>query len=316
MNKRILKLALPNIISNITIPLLGMVDLILMGHLDSSDFIGAIALGGMIFNFIYWSFSFLRMGTSGFTAQAFGKGDDAESMSVLSRAMLIAIISGILLILLKQPIQWISFYLLDAETNVELVAVLYYKIRIWAAPASLGLYVIYGWFIGMQDAKTPMIIAITVNILNIALSAYLVISLQMNAEGVALGTVIAQYLGLVMGFFFIYRNYRHKLGYLITDNLLSFRKLKKFMGVNQDIFIRTMLLLFVFTFFTAESARIDKLYSGSVPFLAVNTVLLQFFMFYAFFVDGFAYAAEALAGRYVGAKDEIRLTRVIQLLFN
>ncbi len=194
LNKAILKLAIPFVISNITVPLVGMVDLALLGHLNvsnSEEYIGAIALGGMIFNIIYWGFGFLRMGTSGFTAQTFGKKDKTELILIFSRALLVALIGSILIIILQRPIVWISFLIMDGSPAVEKLAREYFLIRVYAAPATISLYAFYGWFLGMQNAKYPMIIAVVINLLNTAFSFALIYVFGMKHDGVALGTLLA-----------------------------------------------------------------------------------------------------------------------------
>src|SRR6056297_928383 len=311
VNKRILNLAVPNIISNITVPLLSMVDISLVGHLDvnSKLHIGAISLGTMIFNFIYWGFSFLRMGTSGFAAQAFGRRDYRETMLVLSRAVSVAVGGAIFLIVLQYPIAKIGFYLLNGSKEVEALAREYFFIRIWAAPATIGLYALTGWFIGMQNARIPMAIAITVNLLNIGFNVLLIRYFGMASDGVALGTVIAQYCGIILGVTLFLRYHRNLLKYWSYKAMVELKALKLFFSVNKDIFIRTICLIFVMSFFTAQSANIGN------TILAVNSVLLQFFMFFSFVMDGFAYAAEALTGRFVGEGSQTRLKKVIHLLF-
>ncbi|WP_372751162.1 MATE family efflux transporter [Labilibaculum sp.] len=309
MNKRILKIALPNIVSNITIPLLGIVDLALMGHLGKVDFIGAIALGGIIFNFLYWGFVFLRMGTSGITAQAYGARNFSESILSLSRALLVALIGSSLILILQNPIAKLSFYFINSEESVETIAKSYYYIRVWAAPATIGLYALTGWFIGMQNSKIPMLIAIASNIVNICLSAFFVYGMHLDARGVALGTVIAQYFGLLLALFFIYRYYRRLFHHWSLEGMMKIKELKNFISINKDIFIRTLCIIFVFTFFTTESANTNKI------ILAVNSLLLQFLFIFSYFMDGFAFAAEALVGKFIGARNKKGLRTVIRLLF-
>jgi MATE family multidrug resistance protein len=311
LNKRILNLAVPNIISNITVPLLSMVDMSLVGHLETNSklHIGAISLGTMIFNFIYWGFSFLRMGTSGFTAQAFGQNDHRESMLTLSRAVAVAIGGALMLIILQRPIAKLAFLILDGSPEVETLARQYYFIRIWAAPATIGLYALTGWFIGMQNARIPMILAIVVNLLNIGFNVLLIRYFGMESDGVALGTVIAQYCGIILGIFLFFRYHRNLFKYWSYRAMVELKALRLFFSVNKDIFLRTICLIFVMSFFTAQSADIGN------TTLAVNSVQLQFFMFFSFVMDGFAYAAEALTGRYIGQDSKKLLNRAVALLF-
>ncbi|RKE03798.1 MATE family efflux transporter [Marinifilum flexuosum] len=309
MNKKILNIAVPNIVSNITIPLLGLVDLALMGHLGKVDFIGAIALGGTIFNFLYWGFAFLRMGTTGITAQAYGARNLSESILSLSRALTVALAGSILILILQKPIAMLSFWLIESEESVETIAKSYFYIRVWAAPATIGLYALNGWFIGMQNAKTPMLIAIAGNVINISLSAFFVYGLMLDAKGVALGTLIAQYCSLFIALFFILRNYKRLFKYWSAKGMMKVNELKHFFLVNKDIFIRTLCIIFVFTFFTTESASVNK------EILAVNSLLLQFLFIFSYFMDGFAFAAEALVGKFIGANNSKNLSQLIRLLF-
>ncbi|MEA3316761.1 MAG: MATE family efflux transporter [Bacteroidota bacterium] len=309
MNKQILHIAIPNIISNITVPLLGIVDIALVGHLDSKVYIGAIALGTMIFNFIYWGFSFLRMGTSGFAAQAYGQRNLQESTLILSRGIIVAIGGAILLIIMQIPISWLSFTIINGSSEVEFYAKEYFFIRIWAAPATISLYAITGWFIGMQNAKFPMIIAITINILNIVFNILLIKVFDMKSAGVALGTVLAQYSGLIISVVLLLKYYGKLSKYINLAKTLQAKALKIFYAVNKDIFIRTICLIFVLSFFTAVSA------AKGDTILAVNTLLLQFFTIFSYITDGFAYAGEAIIGKYYGAKDKQKLFTATKLLF-
>lgn len=309
MNRKILRLAIPNIISNITIPLVGMVDLAVLGHLDSELYIGAIAVGGIIFNVLYWGFGFLRMGTSGFTAQALGRRDLKESVTVLGRALVVAGLGAALLILLQRPIGWLSFKLINGSHEVEALAYTYYRIRIFAAPATIGLYAFTGWFVGMQNTRFPMIIAILVNLANLGFNLLFIYVFGMTSDGVAWGTLIAQYLGLILAILLLKKYYGKILHHWSTKAIADWKQYKQFFLVNRDIFIRTLCLIFVFTFFTSQSAANDN------TILAVNTLLLQFFMLFSFFADGFAHAGEALTGRFIGALNPKGLARVIKLLF-
>ncbi len=315
MNKKILHLAVPNIISNISIPLLGIVDMALMGHLESDAYIGAIALGSLIFNFIYWGLGFLRMGTSGFTAQARGRRDLPETILVFSRAFLIAGAFSLLLLLLQKPVEILSFAVLKGETRVEELAMAYFRIRIWAAPAALGQFALLGFFLGMQNARLPMVVLVTTNVINIICNYVFVMKLGMGSEGVALGTVIAQYSGLFMALYFFRKYFRKLFRYWTLEATLQWNKVKDFLLVNKDIFIRTMCLVAVFSIFTARSASSDVRTEGQETILAVNSLLMQFFMFFSFLIDGFAHASEALTGRFIGAGDRKSLSRVVRLLF-
>ncbi len=315
MNKRILNLAVPNIISNISVPLLGIVDMALMGHMGSDDYIGAIALGSLIFNFIYWGLGFLRMGTSGFTAQAWGRRDLPETIQVVARAGVIALAVSIALLALQRPIEWLSFLLLKGETEVETLAMEYFRIRIWAAPAVLGQFALLGFFLGMQNARLPMVVLVTTNLINVGCSMLFVLGTGMGSDGVALGTVIAQYSGLLLALFFFRKYFRRLFGYWSLQATMHKEALRHFLRVNQDIFIRTMSLVAVFTIFTARSASSDTASGGEDTILAVNSLLMQFFMFFSFLIDGFAHAAEALTGRFIGAGNERSLRRTIRLLF-
>lgn len=309
MNRSILRLAIPNIISNITIPLLGLADMILMGHLSSPIYIGAIALGGTIFSVLYSFFSFLRAGTTGFTAQSYGAGDFSEVSYSLYRSITIAIIAFILIICVQKPIARLSIILLDGSDDVKNLAITYFFVRIWAAPANILHYCLNGWFVGMQNTKIPMAIAIIINVLNILFSVFFVIVLHQDVAGVALGTVIAQYCGLIASLIFIFTKYKQ---YLIKINfaiLLNINKLKRFFKVNTDLMIRSILLIVTIAFFTNQSAKLGD------NILSINMILLQFFYIFSYFTDGFAYAGEALVGKYIGAGDETGLRSVVAHLF-
>lgn len=315
MNKRILSLALPNIITNITVPLLGMVDMAIVGRLSASH-IGAIAIGTQIFNLIYWNFGFLRMGTSGFTAQAYGAHNFDEAVRIFVRAIAIAIAVAFTLILLQWPISRLSLLIFKGGHEVIQLALTYFFVRIWAAPATLGLYAIKGWFIGMQNSRLPMWIAIFLNCVNIVCSLLFVLVFHWDIKGVALGTVIAQYSGFAIGLFFLVREMRRikphttiqlKIIPLLKASL-HWSQLKLFFKVNGDIFLRTVCLSTVFTFITAASSHI------SAEVLAIDALLMQFFTLFSYIMDGFAYAGESLVGRYIGARDTRSLHLSVKLL--
>lgn len=309
MNKKILQLAIPSIVSNITVPLLGLIDVAIVGHLGSAAYIGAIAVGGMLFNIIYWLFGFLRMGTSGMTSQAFGQRDLKEVTRVLLRAVGVGLFIALCLLLLQYPIRKIAFLLIDATPEVRELATVYFNICVWGAPAVLGLYGFAGWFIGMQNSRFPMFIAITQNVVNIVASLSFVYLLDMKIEGVALGTLIAQYAGLFMASLLWLRYYgRLKIAFRWRE-IIGKTAMKRFFQVNSDIFFRTLCLVAVTTFFTSTGAR-----QGDVV-LAVNTLLMQLFTLFSYIMDGFAYAGEAMTGRYIGARNNTGLQRMIRLLF-
>lgn len=311
MNKSILRLAIPNIISNITVPLLGMADLAILGHLEGSPegYIGAIALGGMIFNFIYAIFSFLRMGTTGLTAQAYGASNMKESGLIFGRSMLVAVTGGILLIMIQTPIDWFTFSVIESSDTVEALASEYFFIRIWAAPATLGLYALIGWFLGMQNARVPMFLAIMINVINVGANYLFVYGFGMRSDGVAWGTLIAQYIGLITAIIILLRFYGNIMKQISRSAMIQMNALGRFFRVNRDIMIRTLMLILAFSFFTTTSAKIGD------NILAVNTLLLQFLFLFSYFLDGFAYAAESLAGKFYGAKDLHSLKKFTRYIF-
>lgn len=309
MNKKILSLAIPNIISNITVPLLSIVDLALMGHLDSEVYIGAISLGGVLFNFIYWAFNFLRMGTSGLTGQAYGAQNHRKVNHILYQSLLVSSIIALSLIVLQVPIEWISFRLLEGSDAVKDTAKIYFRIRIWAAPATLGLYALNGWLVGMKNAKIPMIVAILVNIANIILNSIFVLLLHYTSDGVAFATVISQYIGFLVTIILIRKDFSEWIQWNSIAHYLNWTDLKRFFSLNRDIFIRTLCIIMVFTFFTSKSAGVDN------KVLAANTLLLQFMMFFSFFMDGFAYAGESLSANYFGAKEATQFKQLLKNLF-
>lgn len=308
-DRQILHIALPSIVSNITVPLLGLIDVSIVGHLGAASYIGAIAVGGMLFNMIYWLFGFLRMGTGGLTAQAYGRHDLEEVTRILLRSLSISLLLALALLLLQYPIRNIAFMCMDTSEEVRQLATLYFHICIWGAPATLGLYGFTGWYIGMQNSRFPMFIAITQNIVNIAASLFFVFVLKMKVEGVALGTLVAQYAGLGMACLLWLAYYRPLRKYLLQKALFDRTEMKRFFQVNRDIFIRTLCLIAVTVFFTSTGAAY-----GDVV-LAVNALLMQLFTLFSYFMDGFAYAGEALTGKYIGAKDNQSLRLTIRHLF-
>ena len=309
MNRRILHLAIPSIVSNITVPLLGLVDVTIVGHLGATAYIGAIAVGGLLFNILYWNFGFLRMGTSGLTSQAYGRKDKDAEIRVLVQAVSVGLFSALVMLILQYPIERLAFRLLDTSAEVEQYAVTYFRICIWGAPAVLAQYGFTGWFIGMQNSRYPMYIAIVMNVINIVCSSCFVFLFGMKVEGVALGTVVAQYSGVMMAWGLWFYNYKELRGRITFKGSLQLIAMRRFFAVNRDIFLRTLCLIGVTTFFTSTGAR-----QGDV-ILAVNTLLMQLFTLFSYIMDGFAYAGEALSGRYVGACNLVQLKRAVKALF-
>lgn len=308
MNKEILRLAIPNILSNITVPLLSSFDTGMMGHLSTAH-IGAVGLASMIFNFIYWNFGFLRMGTTGMTAQAYGEKNDDEMGLVFGRAILVSLIVAFLLIVLKEPLLEASYYLMNIAPAQQPLVRTYFEIRIWAAPATLAAYAFMGWFFGMQNAYIPLLLSIIVNLANIGLSYYLVFYQQIGIAGVAYGTLMAQYLGLLVAVVVVVIKYRHLVDHLKLQLLLKKAAFYAFLNINKNIFIRTLFLTFSFAFFHSQSANLG------VQVLAINIILLNFLNWMSFGVDGFAFATESLVGKYKGAKDWTNVQKAIRLSF-
>ena len=309
INKRILQIAVPSIISNITVPLLGLIDVTIVGHLGAAAYIGAIAVGGMLFNIIYWIFGFLRMGTSGMTSQAYGKHDLDEVARLLLRSVGVGLLIAIILVALQYPIRKLAFTFIQTTEDVERLATLYFRICIWGAPAMLGLYGFAGWFIGMQNSRFPMYIAITQNIVNIAASLCFVYLFHMKVAGVAWGTLTAQYAGFLMALLLWRRYYGGLKKHVAWHEVLKKEAMLRFFQVNRDIFLRTLCLVIVTLFFTSAGAA-----QGEIV-LAVNTLLMQLFTLFSYIMDGFAYSGEALVGKYVGANNQPALYRTVRQLF-
>lgn len=306
VNKRILQLAVPSIISNITVPLLGLVDVAIVGHIGDAAYIGAIAVGSMLFNVVYWLFGFLRMGTSGMTSQALGRRDLAEVMRLLVRSLGIGVGIGLLFFVLQKWLIGGGLWAMSPEADVVELARRYCYVCIWGAPAVLGLYGFTGWFIGMQNTRIPMMVSLTQNVVNIIASLLLVFVGKMTVEGVALGTVIAQWWGFLMACLLFRLHYRRLGKYDFRQHLFAADPLKRFFSLNRDIFLRTVCLVAVNLFFTAAGSR------ESTLVLAVNTLLMTLFTIFSYFMDGFAYAAEALSGKYYGAKNMVAFQEVVR----
>ena len=309
VNKQIVNLTIPNIISNFSIPLLGAVDTALMGRLESEHYLGAVGIGGILFSFIYWGFGFLRMATTGLTAQAFGENDTPECGRLLLRATYLGITSSLLLLTFQWPLINLSFLLIDASPEVEHLARVYFHIRIYAAPATLCLHAFHGVFLGLQNAHYPMLLTIVVNLINIILNLVFVKLLGMKVAGVALATAIAQYIGLLLAILLFFKRYRSLLTTWNIQEILAFSKLKRFLSISGDIFIRTLCLVLSHAYFTAKSAALSD------TFLAINTILLQYINLMSYAIDGFAFAAESMIGKYKGAQDMQNLKRTTRQIF-
>ncbi len=282
-------------LSNVSTPLIGVVDTAVVGRIPDPAYIGAVAVGALVFTFVFWAFGFLRMGTTGMTAQALGAGDADELVAGLGRALLIALAVGFGLIALQWPIREAAFGLLEGSPQVESLARDYFNIRIWSAPAALANYALLGWFIGLGRTGIGLALQLVLNLTNIALDALFVLGFGWDVRGVALGTLLAEIIAAVLGLLIAVRHVRRGSGRLSWQRLLVAQKLRRTFAVNGDIMVRSLALIFVFVWFMAQGAR-----QGDVV-LAANAVLMHFIGVGAYFLDGLAFAAEALVGRAVGA---------------
>lgn len=321
LNKEILSLAIPSILANITVPLVGMADIAVAGHLGGGNgaaaLIGGITIGTMLFDLLYWNFAFLRSGTGGLTAQAYGRlmagsGGVDQVHGILLRALKIALLSGVALIALQWVVLWLAFLLVDCTPQVRELASEYFKIRIWAAPATLSLFAFKGWFIGLQDTVRPMIADLIVNGLNILLSFGLGFGLcglpAMGFAGVAAGTLIAQWCGFTYAAFAA----RHALGQLVDqDQQYTADQIQapSFFRMNRDLVLRSLGMIAVYIGFTVISARFGD------TMLAVSAILMKLLLVFSYFTDGFAYAGEALTGRFIGAGDKLGVHAAIKGCF-
>ena len=296
-HKRVWLIAGPIIISNISVPMLGAVDTAVMGHLPDPKYLGGVAIGAMVFTFIYWGFGFLRMGTGGLTAQAFGAQDADEVRACLARAAVIGIPAALILIVLQLPIASVAFSILEASSDVENLAQEYFFVRIWGAPATLMNFALLGWFIGCQNTKAALWHQLSLNGVNIVLDLVFVVWFGWGVAGVAAATAIADAVAVVIGLFLALPILRGLGGQFVRAKILEASKIKRTVALNIDIFIRTICLVSAFAYFTAQGAAF-----GNVV-LAANAVLLNFQTFMAHALDGFAHSAEALGGGAIGAKD-------------
>ena len=323
-NREILRLAVPSILANITIPLVGIVDTAIVGHLSNAAAIGGIAIGTMLFDLLYWNFGFLRVGTSGLTAQAYGKGqrDDVrctkvpeECRKILTQSTMIALMAAMFI----WAIQWLFvtavLAIVPCSPEVAQVARDYFFVRIWAAPATLMLFAFKGWFIGMQDTVSPMAVDILVNVVNIGASYGLAVYTPLGVVGVAWGTLIAQFTGLLLAILIVVFKYRIvHIGLREIIAAMRGPELKRMMALNGNLFIRSLCFMVVYVGFTSLAGTY-----GDTE-LAVSSVLMKLFMFFSFFVDGFAYAGEALVGKAFGElkikNEKLKIRGIVRTLFN
>ncbi|MBO5660973.1 MAG: MATE family efflux transporter [Tidjanibacter sp.] len=309
MNKAILRLALPSIVSNITIPLLGMIDIAIAGRIGDDSTIGALAIGTAIFNFIYWNFAFLRMGTSGLAAQAYGADNKRESAAILGRSLFVALAIALVLLVFNRPIGRLAMKIMEGgSADMMALAAEYFYARIWAAPAAIGIFSLHGWLTGMQDTTTPMVVSIVNNIINIAASLWFVFGLEMGVAGIAWGTVVAQYVALAITLLIIALRYGDYVRAINLGEIFHLEPLVRFFRINSDAFLRTLCVCTVYTCFTAFSARFGD------TILATNELLMQLFMLFSYMLDGFCYAAESLTGRFIGERNRASLRHCNRLL--
>ena len=298
------QLAWPLIISNLSIPLLGLVDTAIMGHLPHAKYLGAVSVGAAIIVFVYWAFGFLRMGTVGLTAQAYGAHDQQRQWQMLYLPGLLGAVIGLAIIALSPLYIQLAIGYMQAAADVSVLATEYLQIRIYSAPAVLMTYVAMGWLLGRQDSKGPLYILIVTNVSNIIFNLILVLGYDMNSAGVAWGSLLADYIGFAVAALLVWR----QLG-SITSRQFSFSQsqtiIKQLLSLNGYLFVRTLLLLFTFAFVTAQSANI------STEVLAANTILLQYVTLLAYFLDGFAHAAEASTGEAIGQREEHNFYQVV-----
>ncbi len=295
LDAKIWAIAWPAIISNISIPLLGLADAALLGHLDNPRHLAAVAVGSAILSFLYWGFSFLRMGTTGEVARAVGDGDEERAFIAMGRAAVLAVTIAAVLLLFQAPLVALGLAAMSPEEEIAGLAAGYARLRLLSAPAVMLTYVIVGWFIGRQNTRWPMVVLIATNLINIALDAFFILGLDMASRGAALATVCAEYLGLALAVLGIARAGQLRTSRALRRAILDLRRLRAVLTSNSELFLRTLTLLFAFAFFTAAGERLGT------NIVAANAIMMQFLLFSAFALDGFAYAAEGLAGEALGA---------------
>jgi MATE family multidrug resistance protein len=306
-NRSVLTVAVPIMLSNVTEPMIGVVNTAIIGQLPDPYYIGAIAVGALIFSFIFWGFGFLRLSTGGLSAQAVGAGDSVELTAVLWRALAIAAVAGLFLIAVSPLIEDLSFGLIGGSPEVRAQGEIYFHYRIWSAPFALANFCILGWFIGQGRATIAFAVQIFLNLTNMGLGALFVLSLGMTADGVGLSALIAEFAAAMLGGLLVLQRLRKIEAKATWKQIWDRSKVVRTLGANGDIMIRTLCLVFAFAWFTSRSAR-----AGDV-IIAANAVLLNFFEVAAYLIDGFAYASEALVGQSIGAKNRARFEKAIRL---
>ena len=321
LNREILKLAIPSILANITVPLVGIADIAVAGHLSGSAaiFIGGISIGSLLFDMLYWNFSFLRIGTGGMTAQAYGRDDMSAAAATLIRSVFVSMLIAISCILIQWAFVDFVFLFVKCSPDVRALAETYFHIRIWAAPATLTLMALKGWFIGMQNSVIPMATDLIVNGMNIAGSIILAMGLPawgfsgIGFPGISVGTVAAQYSGLLFAVSMLMLRYRKKVfaGFSLKDARESFtgHEMKRFFNLNADLFIRSLAIMGIYAGITVISARYGDM------MLAVSSILVQLMMIFSYFTDGFAYAGEALTGKFIGRRDKPAVRQTVRSVF-
>jgi len=305
LNKRIWSLSGPMMLSNIALPLLGLVDTAVMGHLDSAVYLAAVSVGAMILHFIFWGFGFLRMSTVGLAAQAYGENNGQALRQLLTRAVVLALLISFILILSQSYLIQLALFLVQPGDGIAVLTKEYFDIRIWSAPATLLTYVLLGWFLGLQKARLVLVVMIFVNVLNIVLDLLFVVGLKLTVDGVAYASLISEYAGLLLAVYLLFKEVKMLHGKCVLSEALNWSAMRKLLSLNLDIFIRTIALLFAFAFFTTQSAR-----SGDVV-MAANAVLLQFITFMAYVLDAYAHAAEAMVGEALGKKNKQLLKQMV-----
>jgi len=309
INREIMAISLPAIVANIAEPLLGLLDTGIAGHLGAPQFIGAVAVGAMMMNVLYWNFGFLRMSTSGLTAQAYGSGSHQEQVDTLQRSSVIALIAGAVMVMLQVPLQWFLLWIMDPSPEVAALSATYFSIVVWGAPAVLVTMSIKGWLLGMQDSRSPMVISIGVNVLNVIISLVAVYVFNMGFKGIALGTLASVWMGVIYACWCVKKKFGKIARSLHLKSAFNFKGSGRFFKVSSDIFVRCIFMLVVNLFFIRAGAQ-----SGDI-ILAVNTMMQQLFHLYSYFMDGIAFAGEAVVGKYYGARNYTLMHRCVRWLF-